>query len=210
MATRARPTPQAVPATGTMTERYHEHDEEPEAGPSEPVPTAGVLRLRGGPTVRQCVDGSGRHGLTAPRAVTWDEDTAIDNEHMGKKKSKSPSRRHRAAHLAVCCIYHKPRPFDESSSSSSGSSDEDSDAEGPPPRRPDEPLSDGAERGEGDEGEHVHGPGCRGRRHGKKRRHRPNGANVAEPSDRPAPNAYEVQPTPASKPDKGASVPTQV
>ncbi|KAL5263411.1 hypothetical protein ACHWQZ_G008697 [Mnemiopsis leidyi] len=39
-----------------------------------------------------------------PKGVKWDESTAIDNENMGKKSSK------------VCCIYHKPRAFDESDS----------------------------------------------------------------------------------------------
>lgn len=39
-----------------------------------------------------------------PKGVKWDESTAIDNEHMNKKSSK------------VCCIYHKPRAFDESDS----------------------------------------------------------------------------------------------
>eukprot|EP00042_Codosiga_hollandica_P021318 m.73749 g.73749 ORF g.73749 m.73749 type:complete len:104 (-) comp50305_c0_seq4:975-1286(-) len=41
---------------------------------------------------------------TGPR-VKWDEGT-VDNEHMNKKKSKR------------CCIYHKPRAFDESSDES--------------------------------------------------------------------------------------------
>ena len=39
-----------------------------------------------------------------PKGVKWDESTAIDNEHMGKKSSK------------VCCIYHKPKQFGESDS----------------------------------------------------------------------------------------------
>eukprot|EP01083_Nonionella_stella_P316418 1147173_1 len=39
------------------------------------------------------------------RNVKWTNDT-VDNEHMNKKKSKS------------CCIYHKPRRFDESDSES--------------------------------------------------------------------------------------------
>ena len=39
-----------------------------------------------------------------PKGVKWDENTAIDNEHMGKKSSK------------VCCIYHKPKQFGESDS----------------------------------------------------------------------------------------------
>jgi len=51
-------------------------------------PPAGTLRLRGGP----------RNG---PR-VAWDE-AVVDNEGLGRKKSK------------ICCIYHRPRRFDESS-----------------------------------------------------------------------------------------------
>ncbi|KAJ3511652.1 hypothetical protein NLJ89_g3971 [Agrocybe chaxingu] len=47
----------------------------------------------------------------APR-VAWDEDV-VDNEGCGKKKSK------------ICCIYHKPKQFDESSDESS---DSDSDS----------------------------------------------------------------------------------
>ena len=43
-----------------------------------------------------------------PKGVKWDEQTAIDNEHMGKKSSK------------VCCIYHKPKAFDESDSEDEG------------------------------------------------------------------------------------------
>jgi hypothetical protein len=46
---------------------------EPEAGPSR-SPTAGVLKLRGGPARRQ--------------KVVWSEET-VDNEGMGKKKSNS-------------------------------------------------------------------------------------------------------------------------
>ncbi|KAF9037641.1 phosphatase inhibitor-domain-containing protein [Panaeolus papilionaceus] len=47
--------------------------------------------------------------------VAWDEGV-VDNEGCGRKKSK------------ICCIYHKPRAFDESSSEESDSSDDDSDA----------------------------------------------------------------------------------
>eukprot|EP00013_Stygamoeba_regulata_P013888 CAMPEP_0177667248 /NCGR_PEP_ID=MMETSP0447-20121125/22017_1 /TAXON_ID=0 /ORGANISM="Stygamoeba regulata, Strain BSH-02190019" /LENGTH=151 /DNA_ID=CAMNT_0019173457 /DNA_START=121 /DNA_END=576 /DNA_ORIENTATION=- len=39
--------------------------------------------------------------------VHWTNDV-VDNEHLGRKSSK------------VCCIYHKPRRFDESSSESDG------------------------------------------------------------------------------------------
>ena len=50
------------------------------------------------------------------RHVSWSEET-VDNEFMGKKKSKK------------CCIYRKPRQWDESSSDESNSSDFDSDEE---------------------------------------------------------------------------------
>ncbi|KAF0697058.1 Aste57867_12242 [Aphanomyces stellatus] len=46
--------------------------------------------------------------------VTFDEDTAIDNEFFGRKKSKR------------CCIFHKKREFGESSSESEPDSDDSS------------------------------------------------------------------------------------
>eukprot|EP01057_Protomagalhaensia_wolfi_P003759 Protomagalhaensia_wolfi_Nauph_80__3758@NODE_37_length_4469_cov_110_624153_g29_i0_p3_GENE_NODE_37_length_4469_cov_110_624153_g29_i0NODE_37_length_4469_cov_110_624153_g29_i0_p3_ORF_typecomplete_len141_score16_29PPI_Ypi1/PF07491_11/3_5e22IMUP/PF15761_5/0_0096GEN1_C/PF18380_1/0_02_NODE_37_length_4469_cov_110_624153_g29_i0285707 len=51
------------------------------------------------------------------KSVDWVEDV-VDNEDMNKRSSK------------ICCQYHKPRPFGESTSeeeSSSSSSDSDSD-----------------------------------------------------------------------------------
>ncbi|RPD72446.1 hypothetical protein L226DRAFT_573187 [Lentinus tigrinus ALCF2SS1-7] len=63
--------------------------------------TVGTLRLRGVPRHRQ--------------RVVWREDV-VDNELANKKKTK------------ICCIYHRPKQFDESSdsdsSSDSGSSSE--------------------------------------------------------------------------------------
>ncbi|KAF8166173.1 phosphatase inhibitor-domain-containing protein [Pholiota molesta] len=44
--------------------------------------------------------------------VAWDEDV-VDNEGAGRKKSK------------ICCIYHKPKRYDESSDESSDSEGED-------------------------------------------------------------------------------------
>ncbi|EJD49536.1 hypothetical protein AURDEDRAFT_112415 [Auricularia subglabra TFB-10046 SS5] len=97
MSTSTRPSP-ARTVTDTQPAAQNA---EPVAGPStEPAPPQGVLRLRGGPR-------------SGPR-VTWTEDI-VDNEHLGKKKSK------------ICCIYHKPRKFDESSDESS---DDDSDCDG--------------------------------------------------------------------------------
>mmetsp|Transcript_12093 Transcript_12093/g.31631 ORF Transcript_12093/g.31631 Transcript_12093/m.31631 type:complete len:109 (+) Transcript_12093:44-370(+) len=43
--------------------------------------------------------------LRAPRRVRFDA-SAVDNEHLGRKKSKS------------CCIYHRRKAFDESSDES--------------------------------------------------------------------------------------------
>jgi protein phosphatase 1 regulatory subunit 11 len=49
--------------------------------------------------------------LRAPRRVRFDE-TAVDNEHLGRRKSKS------------CCIYHRRRAFDESSDESGDECDD--------------------------------------------------------------------------------------
>ncbi|KAK6336056.1 Type 1 phosphatases regulator ypi1 [Orbilia blumenaviensis] len=66
----------------------------------------GVLRLRGAHPER--------------RRVTWTEEV-VDNEGLGRKKTK------------ICCIYHKPREFGESSSeeSDSSSSSEEENDHGP-------------------------------------------------------------------------------
>ncbi|KAF9435310.1 Type 1 phosphatases regulator ypi1 [Entomortierella beljakovae] len=47
------------------------------------------------------------------RRVQWDDDV-VDNEHMGKKKSK------------ICCIFKRQKEFGESSDESSSDSDSDS------------------------------------------------------------------------------------
>ncbi|TIB80058.1 hypothetical protein E3Q22_02176 [Wallemia mellicola] len=57
-----------------------------------------VLKLRG-------------HQPEQRSAVRWEEGT-VDNENMNKKKSK------------ICCIYHKPKRFDESSDESDCSDSE--------------------------------------------------------------------------------------
>jgi len=109
LATRQRPTTSA-PSDGSRTitlldSQPREEDDREESSSSHDERdgeyTIGVLRLRGGPSTR------GR--------VRWAGDT-VDNEGMGKKKSK------------ICCIYHKPKRFDESSDEDSSSSDSDSDS----------------------------------------------------------------------------------
>ncbi|KUI67128.1 Type 1 phosphatases regulator ypi-1 [Cytospora mali] len=123
-----------------------------------------ILRLRGAPRNR------------GPR-VQWAEGV-VDNEGMGKKKSK------------VCCIYHRPKGVDESSDesssddSSSSSDDSDSDAgEG------------SSKRVNGD----STGKGC-GHKHGRGRRR---GGDGAKRERKPSPNAYEKQPKPKPR-DGGA------
>ncbi len=83
---------------------------------SSSVPTVGSLRLRG--------------ARRKPR-VAWSEDV-VDNEGCGKKKSKSASMSFTFIIVVsdlypVCCIYHKPRRFDESSDEDSSSDESDSD-----------------------------------------------------------------------------------
>ncbi|KAF8340327.1 phosphatase inhibitor-domain-containing protein [Cantharellus anzutake] len=96
LAQRPRPQHTGVMPDGSRTITIHDVSA-PEVSyhdvGSHPRP---VLRLRGGPRRQQ--------------RVVWKEGT-IDNENCGRKKSK------------ICCIYHKPKRFDESSDESSGESD---------------------------------------------------------------------------------------
>merc|ERR1711959_126014 len=50
--------------------------------------------------------------LVPRKKPKWADDT-VDNEHLGRKKSKK------------CCIFHKKKRFDESSDESDTSGDED-------------------------------------------------------------------------------------
>ncbi|EKM79028.1 hypothetical protein AGABI1DRAFT_114534 [Agaricus bisporus var. burnettii JB137-S8] len=86
-----------ITITADPTKEEGQSDSAPEQNGGEA--SARVLRLRG----------AKRAG---PR-VAWDDDV-VDNEHMGKKKSK------------ICCIYHKPRQFDESSSEDESSDSDNS------------------------------------------------------------------------------------
>ena len=116
------------------------------------------------------------------RRVNWDEDV-IDNENMGKKSSKGTSTimEINIDSWPVCCIYHRPRKFGESSSEeSSSSSSEDSDSENDVPTA-------------SHRGDHNHnhddlpngGEPCE--RHAKSKR-------VEKRKGKPRPNAYERQP----------------
>ncbi|KAI0955581.1 hypothetical protein AcV7_006208 [Taiwanofungus camphoratus] len=91
-----------APSDGSRTITVH--DNQPgegvtHDGTSGESLAVGTLRLRAAPRSRQ--------------RVVWRDDV-VDNEGAGKKSSK------------ICCIYHKPKKFDESSSEESSDSDSDS------------------------------------------------------------------------------------
>ncbi|ODN94180.1 hypothetical protein L198_05031 [Cryptococcus wingfieldii CBS 7118] len=150
-----------------------------EAGPSNSAqqptqPPVGTLRLRGGPLQE--------------KRVVWSKET-VDNEGMGKKKSK------------ICCIYHKPKAYDESSSESSSddSSNEDERARntgqqsqsrriGDSGRVQDE-LSSESDGGAGD-GRARPIRKARPRRHHKSHNHDCDHAHGT-----PEPNRYDIQPS---------------
>ncbi|KAF8176146.1 phosphatase inhibitor-domain-containing protein [Mycena galopus ATCC 62051] len=126
----------------------------------------GALHLRGG--VRR-----------TRRRVAWTEDV-VDNEGCGRKSSK------------ICCIYHKPKNFDESSSEDSDSSDEDSDSS----------LDDGRARMRPRSGSnhnhhsHPHSDGGAGAA-----QRNPQTSGVAQLAEVSEPNAYEM--VPSGKKGKG-------
>lgn len=138
---------------------------------SLPPQTEGlVLRLRGDHTIQ-----STETTQTGPRRrIQWAEGV-IDNEGLGRKKSK------------VCCIYHKTREVGESSSEDDSSSDSSSD---------DDSGDDGAARPVG---------GYKGSRRGRKGRgHKHDDADGdcdghdhvhgEKGKRKPSPNAYERMP----------------
>ncbi|KAK9239132.1 phosphatase inhibitor-domain-containing protein [Lipomyces kononenkoae] len=124
---------------------YHERDSgtiEPRSSNAPEEVVVGTLRLRGGPV--------------SDRRVTWGDDV-IDNEGMGKKKSK------------ICCIFHRQRAFDESSDESS-SSDDDGSSSGSDSENDEDSKSGHHEHGERCEHGHSHSH----RRQRKKRQSKPN------------------------------------
>ncbi|KIK39777.1 hypothetical protein CY34DRAFT_807895 [Suillus luteus UH-Slu-Lm8-n1] len=109
----------SAPADGSRTITLLDSQPRSEDDVGQPG-VGGTLRLRGEPRKTR-------------QRVAWDEDV-IDNEGCGKKKSK------------ICCIYHKPRRFDESSEEESSDSDSDSDCQHsncPRQRRMHHPEGDG-------------------------------------------------------------------
>ncbi|KAJ3484490.1 hypothetical protein NLI96_g5609 [Meripilus lineatus] len=119
VATRGGPS-SAAPADGSRTITLRDSQPIEDGGNGDQGEAIGALQLTGGRTRRE-------------QRVVWSEDV-VDNEGAGKKSSKSRSsrqalpqaRQYSYAFAKVCCIYHKPRRFDESSSEESSDSDSDS------------------------------------------------------------------------------------
>lgn len=143
--------------SGTATPTATQTVTETSAGPSIPIAT---LRLRAAQPQES-------------RRIQWAEDV-IDNEGMGKKKSK------------VCCIYHRPKePGESDSDSDSSSSSGDSDSE---------PDLSKARRAGGGKGK------SRGRGHNHDHNEAGDDARKGDEGARKAsPNAYERQPRNKSK-----------
>lgn len=85
-------------SSSTVVETLQQQEEPGSSTLSGPG-QADVVRLR----LQEPAEGPSSTDHASSRRVRWDEQT-VDNEHMGRKKSK------------CCCIYRKPRAFDESSS----------------------------------------------------------------------------------------------
>uniref|UniRef100_A0A0W0G5S0 Type 1 phosphatases regulator n=1 Tax=Moniliophthora roreri TaxID=221103 RepID=A0A0W0G5S0_MONRR len=89
--------------TITLTGAPPQEDDDSGAGPSGDSglsSNVGTLKLRGATKKSR-------------QRVVWSDDV-VDNEGCGRKSSN------------ICCIYHKPRRFDESSSEEDSDSDSDS------------------------------------------------------------------------------------
>ncbi|KAI0649529.1 phosphatase inhibitor-domain-containing protein [Trametes meyenii] len=160
----------AEPSDGSRTITVEENQPREEETQSEAESSAvGTLRLRGAPRNRQ--------------RVVWREDV-VDNEGAGKKKSK------------ICCIYHKPKRFDESSSDESSDDDSDSscDSRTPRHRRDHDHDHDHDDHGEGS----SHGTASRdGQSSGA--------IHELESEDSDNANAYERQPRKKPKKPKNIS-----
>ncbi|KAJ7759337.1 phosphatase inhibitor-domain-containing protein [Mycena maculata] len=167
LATRRRPgtsAPGDGSRTVTITDASPLEDDGSRSN-EEPAPI-GALHLRG--------------GSRPPRQhVVWDEDV-VDNEGCGRKSSK------------ICCIYHKPKNFDESSDEDSSDSDSDSSYDERAPARRNH-----------NHHHHPHphpDPGADGAGAGAAQRD-PQESEVTQLEEPSQPNAYEM--VPSGKKGKG-------
>ncbi|KAF5358596.1 hypothetical protein D9758_007732 [Tetrapyrgos nigripes] len=150
-----------ITITGAPPNEQHDDDAGDTPGRDSSSGAVGTLRL---------------HGATKKtrQKVVWSDDV-VDNEGCGKKSSK------------ICCIYHKPKAFDESSSEEDSSDSDDSDCEHGHNHNHSHSHSHGHGRSSGDSGG---GSGMQNRDGGSGTVH-----TLEESSDSDV-NAYEAQPRP--------------
>lgn len=191
-----RPSNTAPASHGSRTLTVTSDPTQPEASSSssnpDPAPSIeGTVRVRG-------------TGLPGQR-VQWTEET-VDNEGLGRKKSKSKFRSLSLAgfrlikryDITVCCIYHKPKEFDESSDESSSGEDSDSsigsaDSRQARPQRSSRRRHRHHHNHDGD-CEHSSGTSAGGSGSGSTRSNGRGSQTVVETPPAPIPNAYERQP----------------
>ncbi|KAB5594899.1 Cytidylyltransferase [Ceratobasidium theobromae] len=161
MASTARRPATSAPGDASRTITLRDSQPVPENNPSN-TPDTSILRLRGGPRSR-------------PR-VMWDAGV-IDNEGCNRKKSK------------ICCIYHKPRRFDESSSESSSDESDSSCGSNDSRKR-----SHNHPHNRGDQSNTSH----------------PNGGSSSTFHADPGPNAYEKSSSSSKGKRKGALQPLTI
>lgn len=134
--------------------------------PDLPPVSGGTLRLRG--------------HRTDERRVAWTENT-VDNEKLGRKSSK------------ICCIYHKPKNFDESSSDESSSSDDSDDTgdehDDVARRQLAKKRQEKKRQAESDDHTHSHDANAPCNHHQKEQKDKP--ASHSSRDNSPARNAYE-------------------
>ena len=79
----------------------------PQAAAAPPATVTRQVTSETAPVVTVRLTGGTGSEETAPRPRVQFTDETVDNEHLGRKKSKK------------CCIYHRPRAFDETDSDES-------------------------------------------------------------------------------------------
>ncbi|GAA5872275.1 hypothetical protein JCM16303_001038 [Sporobolomyces ruberrimus] len=165
-----RPSNTAPASHGSRTLTVTSSPAQPDASSSaSSTPSDGVLRLRG----------SGMPG----NRVQWTDET-IDNEGLNRKKSK------------ICCIYHKPKEFDESSDESSTDGEDSDGSADSRQERPQRTRRHRHHRHHHDhDGDCEHGEGSTASGQGGTMRSGGGSSQtVVELPHAPIPNAYERQP----------------
>ncbi|GAA5906049.1 PPP1R11/YPI1 family protein [Sporobolomyces salmoneus] len=178
-----RPSNTAPASHGSRTLTVTDAPPQPEAGSSSSAPDP-APSLEG--TVR--VRGTGQPG----QRVQFTAET-VDNEGLGRKKSK------------ICCIYHKPKEFDESSDESDSSGEDSDSSIGSADSREARPQPSSRRRRHRHHHHHHDGDCNHGASEGGSTTRSNGGGSqtVVELPPTPIPNAYERQPGTGGDKGKG-------